>query len=116
MKRNKIALSGLALVGVGGLVLAGCSSSGGTDDATDEPTSGASTAIITTNGSEPENPLLPADTNEVGGGKILDSIFAGLVYYDGDGKSVNDMAESITVDDEDTLTVKLKEGADLHRR
>ena len=110
MKRNKIALSGLALVGVGGLVLAGCSSSGGTDDATEEPTSGSSTAIITTNGSEPENPLLPADTNEVGGGKILDAIFAGLVYYDGDGASVNDMAESITVDDEDTLTVKLKEG------
>jgi len=110
VKRNKIALSGLALVGVGGLVLAGCSSSGGTDDATEEPTSGSSTAIITTNGSEPENPLLPADTNEVGGGKILDAIFAGLVYYDGDGASVNDMAESITVDDEDTLTVKLKEG------
>ena len=110
MKRNKIALSGLALVGVGGLVLAGCSSSGGDEDAADESTSGSSTAIITTNGSEPENPLLPADTNEVGGGKILDAIFAGLVYYDGDGASVNDMAEEITVDDEDTLTVKLKEG------
>ena len=99
MKRNKIALSGLALVGVGGLVLAGCSSSGGDEDATEESTSGSSTAIITTNGSEPENPLLPADTNEVGGGKILDAIFAGLVYYDGDGASVNDMAEEITVDD-----------------
>ena len=80
------------------------------DDATEEPTSGSSTAIITANGSEPENPLLPADTNEVGGGEILDAIFAGLVYYDGDGKAVNDMAEEITVDDEDTLTVKLKEG------
>ncbi|WP_243074556.1 ABC transporter substrate-binding protein [Microbacterium sp. SS28] len=108
MKRNKIALTGLVLLGASGLVLAGCSNSGGTE-ATEEP-SGASTAIITADGTEPENPLLPAGTNEVGGGKILDSIFAGLVYYDGEGKAVNDMAEEITVDDEDTLTVKLKEG------
>jgi oligopeptide transport system substrate-binding protein len=110
VKRNKVALAGLALAGVGTLALAGCSAGGGNEEATPEETSAASTAIITTNGSEPENPLLPADTNEVGGGKILDAIFAGLVYYDGDGAAVNDMAEEITVDDEDTLTVKLKEG------
>jgi len=69
---------------------------------------GASTAIIKVNGSEPENKLIPTNTNEVGGGKILDSIFAGLAYYDGSGKLVNDLADSITVDDPTDLTVKLK--------
>jgi oligopeptide transport system substrate-binding protein len=60
------------------------------------------------NGSEPENKLIPTNTNEVGGGRILDSIFAGLAYYDGSGKLVNDLADSITVDDPTDLTVKLK--------
>ena len=108
MKRNKIALSGIALLVAGGLALAGCSSTGsGTPSASE---GGASTAIIKTNGSEPANPLIPTNTNEVGGGKILDEIFAGLIYYDAAGEPQNDMAESITVDDAQNLTVKIKEG------
>lgn len=107
LKRNKIALAGVALLVVGGLALAGCSSGG---SSTPSASSGDSTAIIKANGSEPENPLIPTNTNEVGGGRILDSLFAGLAYYDGDGKLVNDMADSITVDDDTNLTIKLKEG------
>ncbi|MEU1970140.1 ABC transporter substrate-binding protein [Microbacterium sp. NPDC019599] len=107
MKRNKVALAGLALVGAGTLALAGCSGGG---SATPSETSGESTAIIMANGSEPQNPLIPTNTNEVGGGKILDSIFAGLIYYDAEGNPVNDMAESITTDDPQHLTVKIKEG------
>ncbi|MDN3309706.1 ABC transporter substrate-binding protein [Microbacterium oryzae] len=111
MKRNKIALSGLALLGVGSLALAGCASDGG--GSTDEDTasdSGASTAIVSTNGNEPQNPLIPTSTNEVGGGKILDSIFAGLISYEADGAVVNDVAEDITVDSPTQLTVKIREG------
>jgi oligopeptide transport system substrate-binding protein len=108
LKRNKIALAGLALVSAGTLALAGCSGGG---EPTSTATGGAtSNAIITTNGSEPENPLIPTSTNEVGGGKILDAIFAGLVAYEGDGTPVNDMAESITVDSPTQVTVKIKEG------
>lgn len=108
MKRNKIALAGIALFVAGGLALAGCSGTGGgTPSATE---GGTSTAIIKTNGSEPQNPLIPTNTNEVGGGKILDEIFAGLVYYDAEGAPQNDMAESITVDDAQNLTVKIKQG------
>ncbi|MFJ4039254.1 ABC transporter substrate-binding protein [Microbacterium sp. NPDC090007] len=107
MKRNKLALTGLALLGVVGLTLAGCSAGG--DDSGDAGSADAS-AIITTNGSEPENPLVPTSTNEVGGGKILDAIFAGLVSYEADGAPVNDMAEEITVNDPQNITVKLKEG------
>lgn len=108
MKRNKIALAGIGLVAVGVIALAGCASN--TPEADSTADSGASDAIITANGSEPENALIPTNTNEVGGGKILDSIFAGLAYYDGDGALVNDVAEEITVDSPNTLTVKLKEG------
>lgn len=106
MKRNKIALSSLALLGAVGLMLAGCS--GG--DNGGSSSSGDTTAIIRTNGSEPQNPLIPTNTNEVGGGKILDSIFAGLVYYDAEGAPVNDMAESIVTNDPQNLTVTLKKG------
>lgn len=108
MKRNKIALAGIALLVAGGLALTGCSGSGGGTPSASG--GGDSTAIIKTNGSEPENPLIPTNTNEVGGGKILDEIFAGLVYYDAKGAPQNDMAESITVDDAQNLTVKLKKG------
>ncbi|WP_298941987.1 ABC transporter substrate-binding protein [uncultured Microbacterium sp.] len=108
MKRNKIALAGIALFVAGGLALAGCAGTGSSTPSASE--GGASTAIIKTNGSEPQNPLIPTNTNETGGGKILDEIFAGLVYYDASGEPQNDMAESITVDDAQNLTVKIKEG------
>ncbi|MTE22867.1 ABC transporter substrate-binding protein [Microbacterium sp. ZXX196] len=106
MKRNKIALSGLALVGVGSLALAGCSSDSG-DTGGGEAAGGG---IITANGNEPQNPLIPTNTNEVGGGKILDSIFAGLISYQADGAVQNEVAEEITVDSPTQLTVKIREG------
>ncbi|WP_438855023.1 peptide ABC transporter substrate-binding protein [Agromyces sp. M3QZ16-3] len=105
MKIKRIGVAAIALAAAGALTLAGCSSS-------NEPTApaGDSTAIITTNGSEPQNPLIPTNTNETGGGKILDSIFAGLVYYDGEGAPHNDMAESIETDDAQTYTITVKDG------
>ncbi|WP_448810589.1 peptide ABC transporter substrate-binding protein [Agromyces bauzanensis] len=104
MKIKRIGVAAIALAAAGALTLSGCTSggTGSTDGA------GASTAIITTNGSEPQNPLIPTNTNETGGGKILTSIFAGLVYYDADGAPVNDMAESIETDDAQTYTIKIK--------
>ncbi|MCK2022275.1 MULTISPECIES: peptide ABC transporter substrate-binding protein [Microbacterium] len=111
MKRNKIALAGTALFAIGALALAGCASGGGNDSDGGSAAGEANPdAIITTNGSEPENPLIPTNTNEVGGGKILDEIFAGLIYYDADGEPVNDVAEEITTEDPQHLTVKIKEG------
>ncbi|WP_438352558.1 peptide ABC transporter substrate-binding protein [Microbacterium sp. CJ88] len=108
MKRSKIALAGIALLAAGSIALAGCAGGGG--GTSTGSGGGNATAIVSTNGSEPQNPLIPTNTNEVGGGKILDSIFAGLVYYDATGAPVNDMAESITVDDPQNLTVKIKQG------
>jgi len=107
VRNRRIGLGVAALATAGVLALTGCSSggsdggSGGGDDAA---------AIITTNGTEPQNPLIPTATNEVGGGKILDAIFAGLVYYEADGTAQNDMAESIETDDNQTFTITLEEG------
>ncbi|WP_104431318.1 ABC transporter substrate-binding protein [Kineococcus xinjiangensis] len=103
---------GLALAAATTLALTACSGGdgGGGDDAGSGDESGG-TAIVTANGSEPENPLIPTNTNEVGGARIINSIFSGLVYYKADGTPVNDLAESIETEDSKTFTVKLKEGA-----
>jgi oligopeptide transport system substrate-binding protein len=104
LKIKRIGAVAIALAAAGALTLSGCTS--GDTGATGE--AGSSTAVVTTNGNEPQNPLVPTNTNEVGGGKILDAIFAGLIYYDADGSPVNDMAESIETDDAQNYTIKLK--------
>src|ERR1044072_335008 len=59
------------------------------DGGGEEPESGGggdagktASAVITVFGSEPERPLVPGDTNETGGGKIIDAMFTGLMEYD----------------------------------
>jgi len=102
LKIRSLGVTAVAVAVASALALSGCAG----DTAPAESTN--STAIITANGSEPQNPLIPTNTNEVGGGKILDAIFAGLVYYDVDGKPINDAAESIETDDATTFTIKIK--------
>ncbi len=113
----KLKRAWLAVPAVLALSLGACSSGGGDKDqsGTDEKdnavsSEGASGGVVTANGTEPQNPLIPADTNEVGGGRIVDLLFAGLLYYDKDGQVHNDMAESIETEDSQTYTVTLKEG------
>lgn len=111
MKRNRIALAGAALLVAGVTALAGCSS-GSTPKASDGPAGGDvdASAIISVNGSEPQNPLIPTNTNETGGGKILDAMFAGLIGYAADGSVFNDVAKDIKVDDPQHLTVTIRDG------
>lgn len=92
------------------LALTACASGAGsqTSGAASGEAPAASTGIITTNGSEPQNPLIPGMTNETGGGKILNLIFAGLVYYDAKGETHLEDAESIETTDSTKWTVKLK--------
>ncbi len=106
MKINRLGIAAIALAAVGALTLSGCAGGGA---ATPTASSNAK-AIITTNGSEPQNPLIPTNTNEVGGGKIIDAIFAALVYYDEKGAPVNDVADSIKSDDNKKYTIKIKPG------
>lgn len=107
MKIRRIGIGVVALAAASALALSGCSTGSGTSTA---PTSAASNAVITANGTEPQNPLIPTNTNEVGGGKITDNIFAGLVYYDAKGAPVNDVAKSITSSDSQNYTIKIKSG------
>lgn len=105
MKIKRIGVAAIALAAAGALALSGCSTS--TEPAAPE---GDSTAIITVNNTEPQNPLIPTNTNEVGGGLVLQNIFAGLVYYKADGSVENDVAESIETDDAQTFTIKIRDG------
>nr|KEP23276.1 ABC transporter substrate-binding protein [Georgenia sp. SUBG003] len=97
----------------GSLVLAACSSSGdetAADETTGGTDGGASTGIVSVNGTEPQNPLLPAHTNETGGGRIMTQLFAGLVRYNADGSVENEVAESIETEDNQNFTIKLQDG------
>lgn len=99
-----------AVAVAGALVLSGCSS--GTDSSGSKGGAGKANpaAIVTTNGTEPQNPLIPGNTTEVGGGKIVSSIFEGLVSYDADGSTVNEVAKSITSADNKHWDIKLNWG------
>lgn len=87
--------------------LASCSNS---ESSSEAGGSTQSANYITARGSEPQNPLIPGNTNEVGGGNIVDLIYSGLVCYDADGNTHNDMAESIDLEGEKTYRVTLKDG------
>lgn len=69
---------------------------------------GGSDSVVTVNGSEPQNPLIPTNTNENGGGRIVDRLFAGLKSYDAEGKSTNEVAESIDTTDNLNYDIKIK--------
>lgn len=99
-------LAGVALTAAVSLTLAACG--GGDDD--NEGGGGSTDAVITVYGTNPQNPLIPTATNEVGGGDPLDNLFSGLVAYNTDGSVTNEVAESIEPNEDSTVwTVKIKD-------
>ena len=72
-----------------GMLLSGCGGSGGDSNAS----GGAN--VITAFNSEPQNALIPGDTNETGGGKVGQLLFANLVRYDSKGDTKMEVADSI---------------------
>ena len=99
---------GSAAGGAAALTLAACSSDG--DSGSGSSDGGGSGEPILANGTEPENPLIPTNTSEVGGGRVITSVFSGLVYYTADGKVENEVAESIKSEDNQTWTITIREG------
>lgn len=95
----------VSALSVGALALTAC---GGGGDNNGDNADGD--MIINAHNVEPQNPLVPTNTNEVGGGHIVDAIFAGLVSYDSDGETQMEVADSIESDDNVTWTVKLEDG------
>ncbi len=98
----------VAAASAAALLVAGCgsSSSGGTSS------TGAKTGgEITVAGCTPQNPFVPANTNETCGGDPLDNVLAKLVHYNPDNAAPeNDIAESIDTTDNQNFTVKLNKG------
>ncbi|WP_416961956.1 peptide ABC transporter substrate-binding protein [Streptomyces sp. Agncl-13] len=80
----------------------GSSSSGG---------SGDDSAVLSASWGDPQNPLEPANTNEVQGGKVLDMVFRGLKRYDPKtGKAEDMLADKIETTDSQNFTVTVKSG------
>ena len=99
----------LGIVAIAALALTGCGAGGGSNDGAGQAT-GDPNKIITAYSNEPQNPLLPANSNEVYGGRVVELLFEGLRTYDADGKPVNALAESIETTDAQNWTIKVKQG------
>ena len=92
------------------LLLTGCgsSSTGGTTPTTAAGVADGSVSIF---GTQPENGLIPANTNEQGGAKVVDNLFTGLVTLNSDtSKAELANAESITSTDAKNYVIKIKSG------
>jgi oligopeptide transport system substrate-binding protein len=112
MRVSKRASGAVAVGAAFALIASGCSS-GDSSDGTD--TGASKDGAITIDGSQPENPLVPANTTETGGGKIVDWLFTGLVEYPNNGGAPqNALAESIDTKDSKVFTIKIKSGTKFH--
>ncbi|WP_405587006.1 ABC transporter substrate-binding protein [Streptomyces sp. NBC_01190] len=84
--------------------------SGGSGDSKSDAGSG-NDGIVRAWWGDPQNPLEPANTNEVQGGKVMDMIFMDLKEYDpATGKANLEAAQSITTTDQQNFTIKVKPG------
>ena len=110
MRLSRRTASLLAMTASLALAATACGGDDG-DDSGSGDGGGSSDAVIIANGTEPQNGLLPANTNEVGGGRVMDALFDGLVRYNAEGKPENSMAESIETEDAQNYTITLIEGA-----
>ncbi|MFE2034564.1 ABC transporter substrate-binding protein [Streptomyces scopuliridis] len=72
---------------------------------------GGPNGVVRSSWGDPQNPLEPANTNEVQGGKVLDMVFRGLKRYNPKtGKAENALAERIDTTDSTHFTVTVKDG------
>ncbi|NKQ24500.1 peptide ABC transporter substrate-binding protein [Streptomyces galbus] len=86
------------------LVATGCGGGGGSGG-------GDSGAVLSASWGDPQNPLEPANTNEVQGGKVLDMVFRGLKRYNPQTGAAEDMlAEKIDTTDSQNFTITVKDG------
>jgi len=66
--------------------------------------------LVLVNGGEPPNPLIPANTNDSNGGRIVDRLFAGLMSYDAAGRPSLEVAQSIESTDNVNYRITLQRG------
>ncbi|MFG2312143.1 ABC transporter substrate-binding protein [Streptomyces sp. NPDC048566] len=72
---------------------------------------GDGSGTVSSSWGDPQNPLEPANTNEVQGGKVLDMIFRGLKRYNAETGAAEDMlADKIETSDSQNFTITIKDG------
>ncbi|MEU0788208.1 ABC transporter substrate-binding protein [Streptomyces sp. NPDC006173] len=72
---------------------------------------GDGSGTVSASWGDPQNPLEPANTNEVQGGKVLDMIFRGLKRYNAETGAAEDMlADKIDTSDSQNFTITIKDG------
>ena len=76
---------------------------------------GSSDAAIVIDGVQPENPLVPGNTNETGGGRVVQALYTGLVDYNPEDASTElAVAKSVETTDSMKYTVTLNDGWTFH--
>jgi peptide/nickel transport system substrate-binding protein/oligopeptide transport system substrate-binding protein len=99
------------IAGAAAVALAATACGSGDDSSGGSSGSGDSGAVLSSSWGDPQNPLEPANTNEVQGGKVLDMIFRGLKRYDAKTGEAKDMlAEKIETTDSQNFTITVKDG------
>ncbi|MGW4565286.1 peptide ABC transporter substrate-binding protein [Streptomyces sp. NPDC004561] len=67
--------------------------------------------VLSASWGDPQNPLEPANTNEVQGGKVLDMVFRGLKHYNPrTGAAENMLAERIETTDSKNFAITVRSG------
>ncbi|WP_446211355.1 peptide ABC transporter substrate-binding protein [Micromonospora sp. IBSANI012] len=111
MRVSKRASGAIAVGAAFALIASGCS----TNDDDGGTAAKSSDGSIVVDGTEPENPLVPSNTTETGGGKIIDWLFTGLVEYPNNGGAPqNALAESIETTDSKVYKIKIKQNTKFH--
>ena len=108
----KKTIAGVAAILAAGLVLAGCGAGGANGTADTAGESGSSSkSVVTVNNVEPAAGLIPSNTNDMAGWKVVTQLFEGLVTFSDTGELVYADAKSITPnDDASQYTITLRSG------
>lgn len=94
------------------LALSGCSATGGATSGVDASVADGKQVVV--NDVEPASGLIPSDTNDLAGWKVVTQLFEGLVTFSSTGKLIYADAESITPnDDASQYTIKLRDGLEF---
>ncbi|MGY1772730.1 peptide ABC transporter substrate-binding protein [Blastococcus sp. SYSU D00813] len=114
MKLNKRPGALVATAVAGAMLLSACGG-GGDDGGSGGGGGGAGGGTFTIYTSEPENPLVPGDTTEQNGDRIVNALWTGLVKFSEEGEVQYDgVAESIESEDNQNWTITLKDGWTFH--
>jgi oligopeptide transport system substrate-binding protein len=98
LRRMRVVAAVIALLAAA-VTVAGCGGGGG-----------GGSHLVVVNGGEPQNPLIPTNTNETNGGRIVDRLFAGLMSYDATGAPSLEVARAIDTPDNVNYRITLNPG------